>query len=74
VLELISTFEKISGIKLNYKIGPRREGDVIAVYADNDKARTELGWIPEYGIEAMMETAWKWEQQLAKTAQKVMLN
>lgn len=74
VLELIRTFEKVSGVKLNYKIGPRREGDVIAVYADNEKARTALGWEPVYSIEDMMDTAWKWEQQLARTAQKVMLN
>jgi UDP-glucose 4-epimerase len=74
VLELIHTFEKVAGVKLNYTIGARREGDVVAVYADNDKARKELGWTPAYGIEAMMETAWKWEQQLARTAQKVMLN
>ncbi len=74
VLELISTFEKVSGVKLNYKIGPRREGDIVSVYADNDKARTELGWTLAYTMEDMMDTAWKWEQQLAKTAQKVMLN
>jgi UDP-glucose 4-epimerase len=74
VLELIHTFEKVAGVKLNYTIGARREGDIVAVYADNDKAREELGWTPAYGIEAMMETAWKWEQQLARTAQKVMLN
>lgn len=74
VLELISTFEKVSGVKLNYQVGPRREGDVIAVYADNDKARNDLGWNPAYNIEAMMDTAWKWEQQLARTAQKIMFN
>lgn len=74
VLELIETFEKVSGKKLNYKVGERRAGDVIAVYADNEKARKELGWEPGYDIDSMMATAWKWEQQLAKTAQKVMQN
>lgn len=74
VLELIETFEKVSGQKLNYKKGARREGDVISVYADNTKAQNELGWTPAYDIQAMMDTAWKWEQRLAKTAQKVMLN
>lgn len=74
VLELISAFEKVSGRKLNYTIGGRREGDVIAVYADNEKARTLLSWTPEYDMDTMMDTAWKWELQLAKTAQKVMLN
>jgi UDP-glucose 4-epimerase len=74
VLELIETFEKVSGKKLNYNKGARRPGDVIAVYADNEKAKADLGWTPAYNIEAMMDTAWKWELQLAKTAQKVMLN
>ncbi len=74
VLELITTFEKVSGVKLNYTVGGRRDGDVIAVYADNEKAKSDLGWTPAYDIDAMMDTAWKWEQQLAKTAQKVMLN
>lgn len=74
VLELISAFEKVSGRKLNYTIGGRREGDVISVYADNEKARTLLSWTPEYDMDTMMDTAWKWELQLAKTAQKVMLN
>jgi UDP-glucose 4-epimerase len=61
VLEAITTFEKVSGQKLNYKIGPRRVGDVIATYANNDKARTKLGWEPQYSLEDMMDTAWKWE-------------
>lgn len=74
VLELIDTFEKVSGQKLNFKKGERRPGDVVAVYANNEKARELLGWEPEMSIEDMMLTAWKWEQQLAKTAQKIMLN
>jgi UDP-glucose 4-epimerase len=61
VLEAITTFEKVSGQKLNYKIGPPRVGDVIATYANNDKARTKLGWEPQYSLEDMMDTAWKWE-------------
>jgi UDP-glucose 4-epimerase len=74
VLELIKTFEAVSGRKLNYKLGGRREGDVIAVYADNAKAKKDLDWEPEYSVEAMMDTAWKWELELAKTAKKVLLN
>jgi UDP-glucose 4-epimerase len=64
VLEAIKAFEKVSGQKLNYEIGPRRPGDVIAIYANNDKARTELGWNPKHGIDDMMATAWKWELRL----------
>jgi UDP-glucose 4-epimerase len=64
VLEAIHAFEKVSGIKLNYEIGPRRAGDVIAVYANNDLAKKVLGWEPEYSLDEMMATAWKWEQRL----------
>lgn len=65
VLELIQAFEKVSGLKLNYKIGPRRAGDVIEVYADNARARKLLEWETKYNLDAMMDTAWKWEQKLA---------
>lgn len=68
VLEAIKAFEKASGKKLNYKIGPRREGDVEAIYSDSSKAKKLLGWIPKYNIEQMMETAWKWEQNNHKSA------
>jgi UDP-glucose 4-epimerase len=64
VLEAIKAFEKVSGLKLNYAIGPRRPGDVIAIYANNDLARKQLGWLPQYTLEDMMSTAWKWEQKL----------
>ena len=64
VLEVIKTFEKISGQKLNYAIGPRRAGDVIAIYANNDKAVTKLNWQLEFGLDEMMRTAWEWELKL----------
>jgi UDP-glucose 4-epimerase len=64
VLEAIHSFEKVSGIKLNYEIGPRRPGDVIAIYANNDLAKKLLGWEPKYSLDEMMSTAWKWEQRL----------
>ena len=64
VLEAIKTFEKVSGEKLNYVIGPRRQGDVVAVYADNKHARETLGWNIQYSLEDMMSTAWKWELKL----------
>jgi UDP-glucose 4-epimerase len=64
VLEAIRAFEKVSGAKLNYTIGPRRPGDVIAIYANNEFARRELGWKIRYSLEDMMSTAWKWEQRL----------
>lgn len=67
VLEAIHSFEKVSGKKLNYVIGKRREGDVIAVYADNTLAKTELKWVPQYSLDDMMLSAWKWQQNLEKT-------
>lgn len=64
VLEAIKAFEEVSGVTLNYKLGPRRPGDVIAIYANNNKAKTSLQWQPKYGIKDMMDTAWKWELKL----------
>lgn len=63
VLEAIHAFEAVSGQKLNYNIGPRRTGDVIAIYADPAKAFTQLGWTPKYDINAIMDHAWAWEQK-----------
>ncbi len=73
VLELIKAFETVANLKLNYNIAPRRPGDVIEVFADNSKAQNLLGWIPKFGINEMMETAWKWEVKLDET-KKAMLN
>ena len=64
VLEAIYAFEKVSGIKLNFETGPRRPGDVEAVYANNDLARNTLGWKPQFSLEQMMDSAWKWELRL----------
>jgi UDP-glucose 4-epimerase len=67
VLELINSFEKVSGQKLNFKLGGRRDGDVIAVYADNSRARTLLGWETKFGLDEMMDTAWRWEKAYAES-------
>lgn len=64
VLEAIAAFEKVSGVKLNYSIGPRRAGDVVAIYANNELARNKLGWNIQYSLEDMMRTAWQWEKKL----------
>ncbi len=64
VLEAIKTFETVSGVKLNYEIGPRRSGDVIAIYANNDLATSSLGWKIKYDLIEMMRTAWAWEQKI----------
>jgi UDP-glucose 4-epimerase len=64
VLEVIHAFEKVTGEKLNYMVGDRRPGDVVSIFANNEKARTVLGWNPRYQLEEMMQTAWQWECKL----------
>ena len=64
VLEVIHAFEKVSGLKLNYRIGERRPGDVVQIYASCDKAKKILSWKAERNLENCMDTAWKWEMHL----------
>lgn len=64
VLEAINAFEKVTGQKLNYKIGPRRQGDVIAIYANNNHAVSSLDWKIQFGLDEMMKTAWEWEKKI----------
>lgn len=64
VLESIKAFEESTGIALNYTIGNRRPGDVVAIYANNDKAKSELGWMPKFSLNDIMTSAWKWEQYI----------
>jgi UDP-glucose 4-epimerase len=61
VLEAIQAFEKVTGKKVDYTVAERRPGDVVAVYANNDKARKLLNWSLKYDLDAMMKTAWEWE-------------
>lgn len=63
VIELINAFERATGIDFEYEKGPRRPGDVEAVYANNTKAREILGWQPQYSIEEMMRSAFEWEKR-----------
>ena len=65
VLEAIEAFEKVSGVKLNYEIGPRRAGDIVAIYANNDYAVQKLGWNCKFDLNEMMRTAWEWEKAIA---------
>ncbi len=64
VLEVVNSFEKTTGEKLNYKIVGRRAGDVISVYADTKKANEVLGWKTEKTMEDALESAWKWEKKI----------
>lgn len=61
VLEVIRSFEKASGIKIPYAIKPRRPGDIATCYADPSKAKAELNWEAERGIEQMCEDSWRWQ-------------
>lgn len=64
VLEVIQTFEKVSGQKLNYEIGPRRPGDVVQVWADTTKINQVLGWYPKFSLEDSMRDSWNWQKSL----------
>lgn len=66
VHELVTTFEKVNGIKLNYKFAPRRPGDVMAIWADTRLANEELGWKAERSVEDTLVSAWAWEKHLAE--------
>jgi UDP-glucose 4-epimerase len=66
VLELITTFEKITGVKLNYSIGPRRPGDVEKIYAQADKVNTKMNWKAEKTLAEALADAWRWQQKISK--------
>ena len=61
VLEVVAAFEKACGRKIPYKIVKRRPGDIAACYADPDKAKTELGWSADRGLEEMCADIWRWQ-------------
>ncbi|ADI28211.1 UDP-glucose 4-epimerase GalE [Geobacillus sp. C56-T3] len=63
VLEVVSAFERATGVNIPYKIVDRRPGDVAVCYADPTKAKRELGWIAARGIEDMCRDAWRWQSQ-----------
>ncbi|MEG0545688.1 MAG: UDP-glucose 4-epimerase GalE [Oscillospiraceae bacterium] len=63
VLDIVNAFEKASGVKINYKISPRRPGDIATCYSDPTKAKEVLGWEAQRGIEEMCEDSWRWQSQ-----------
>ena len=65
VYELVTAFEKVNGLKLNYKFAPRRPGDVTAIWADTALANEKLGWKAERSVEDTLKSAWEWEKHLA---------
>ena len=65
VLELINSFERVNGVKLNWKMAPRRAGDVVAIWADPSLAEAKLGWKATRSIDQTLSAAWAWEMHLA---------
>ena len=63
VLEVLHAFEKACGKQIPYVIDPRRPGDIAECYADPTKAKNELGWVAQYGIEDMCADSWNWQQK-----------
>ncbi len=63
VLDVVHAFEDASGVKVNYEIKPRRDGDIATCYSDPSKALAELGWKAERGIDKMCEDTWRWQAQ-----------
>ncbi len=66
VLQLIKSFEKVAGTKLNYEIGPRRSGDIEAIYADVKRAEKLLDWKTELSLDQALEDAFNWQNALKK--------
>ena len=63
-LEIVTTFEKATGVKVNWKFGPRREGDIEKIWGDCTKANTVLSWKADTPLEDVLASAWKWQQKL----------
>ena len=61
VMDVVHAFEKACGKEIPYEIKPRRAGDIATCYADPTKAKNELGWVAQYGIEEMCEDSWRWQ-------------
>lgn len=65
VLDIIKSFERVSGVRLNYRITPRRVGDIEKIWADPSKANEALGWTAEENLDSMMSSAWAWQKKLS---------
>jgi UDP-glucose 4-epimerase len=64
VMEVVNKFEEVTGRKLNYKVGPRRKGDVVSIYSDTKKANEVLGWKADRSLEDSLKSAWMWQKYL----------
>lgn len=66
VLQLVKEFIEVTGVKLNYEIGPRRAGDVVKTYANPTKAKNDLNWSAQYTAKDALRDAWAWEKRLRR--------
>lgn len=64
VYEVVHAFERVTGVKVNYEFGPRRPGDVEKIYSSSEKTNKLLNWQCEYGLDEMLEHAWKWQKNV----------
>lgn len=74
VLEAINAFEEVNNLELNYELGPRRNGDVVAIYANNNLAVEKLNWKLQYNLKDMMKTAWDWELKLKEESEEAIID
>jgi UDP-glucose 4-epimerase len=63
VLEIVETFQRVNGVKVPYKMVPRRPGDLPVCYADPGKSAEALGWKAQYGLDEMCRDSWNWQQK-----------
>ena len=63
-LEIVTTFEEATGVKLNWKYGPRREGDIEKIWGDCTKANKVMGWKADTPLADVLRSAWKWQEKL----------
>ena len=63
VLDAVKAFEKTNNLKINYSIGPRRNGDIEQIYANGNLVKTKLGWEAKETLEQAMKSAWEWENK-----------
>ena len=66
----IKMLELITQLSLRFEVAEPREGDVMEIYSNSDKARSLLGWTPRYDLKDMISSAWNWQLKLTKTSQK----
>lgn len=71
VAELIAAIQQVSGRPFEVAAAPRRPGDAPTLVADNDKARQVLGWSPKYGLDDILQSAWRWHTEGLPARQKV---